>query len=319
MKLFNIDIKNSLLPVLAMVTLTIGTHAYGETVVNGIAHHSELGADKFIAAIYTQTPSSSAKALLEEKGEQKMELRIVDDAISARQFNRMWVEGIAINATADELKKHQKAMAQFSKLVKVRFKQNDVISLHKTQTALRVSVNGVELGKLNSPEFFPLVMRTWIGDVPLSTGFKTALLSSGNVSPDVAAHYESIQPTKQRTAAFEQAVAQREAAREKARLAALATPTPKPKPAPVRPKVKAPVVVAATPKPTPKPQVAQLLRPESLDESIFAEEEWEIDSTENLLNEQIFYSQLANYTQSYIEYPKRAKKKGYEGTLMVLG
>src|SRR5690606_17577956 len=55
-----------------------------------------------------------------------------------------------------------------------------------------ISLNNVLLGTISDEKFFPMLLRTWIGSVPLSSTYRENLLKVGDISADLRARYDAI-------------------------------------------------------------------------------------------------------------------------------
>ena len=327
----------------------IAAHASADPQLNGVSTHSELGNEQFIAGLFTTTLSDSANTILSSQENKRIQVRVLASRLSTRRFRRMWIEGMAINSSPAELEKHARDMADFSNMLKVKMIKGDIFSVDRTDDAVRVSINGVLLGEIEDVKFFDLLLRTWIGPVPLSSDFRQDLLTAGSIKPGPLVRFEETIPSEERIAAIEGAVEvkqQAEAAEEEEpSQPEVAVNKPKVK-APVAPTIPAPIaaptigggtasssddeddvdkpakVALAAPKvgdnkakPKPKP-AASAPKQAALDTSIFDEEgEDEEFTAESLLKEQLYYSQLAKYTHKYLEYPSRAWDRGREGNI----
>jgi len=173
-----------------------------EPMLNGIAVHTDLGKEQFIGALYSNPLSDNADTLLASNQAMRMELKIVaPDGVATRRFSRWWIEGMAINNAPALLTEQADNMVKFDGLFKGRFLQNDVIVFsYEPNKGVNVSVNDVMLGNIASDKFFFMLMRTWVGRVPLSSDYKDNILKVGNVSADLKARFEHIKPTKERSA-----------------------------------------------------------------------------------------------------------------------
>jgi len=173
-----------------------------EPMLNGIAVHTDLGKEQFIGALYSNPLSDNADTLLASNQAMRMELKIVaPDGVATRRFSRWWIEGMAINNAPALLTEQADNMVKFDGLFKGRFLQNDVIVFsYEPNKGVNVSVNDVMLGNIASDKFFFMLMRTWVGRVPLSSDYKDNILKVGNVSADLKARFERIKPTKERSA-----------------------------------------------------------------------------------------------------------------------
>ncbi|MGH1471365.1 MAG: TonB family protein [Cellvibrionaceae bacterium] len=169
--------------------------ASAEPLLNGLAISTELSKERFIAALYSDSLSSNAETILNGSGERAMELKVTDRRLSARSLNSMWIEGIAINNRGPALEAQAQNLASLTNMIRKRLVAGDTLRFDASPgNGTTVTLNGVQLGTIASDEFFPILLRTWIGRVPLSSDFKTGLLGAGNVDSDLESRYRSISP-----------------------------------------------------------------------------------------------------------------------------
>jgi len=348
-------LKNKLLLVVTLVlaqTFTMTVAAAPR--LNGLSVHSELGKESFIAALFAETLSDNARSILISNEDKRVQVRIIADRVSARSFKRMWIEGMAINASSEELTENAQYMADFSNMIKIKLTKGDIFTIERSSDSVNVVLNGISLGQINSPGFFDLLLRTWIGPVPLSSDFRDSLLSAGNLDPALLARFDATVPTDERIAAVERVIKSRPTPEPKIAAVPPVQSNPKPKVtvvAPVVPAlpVKAPeptiakptkptgssepstTVAAATPKPTPEPKMATAPtlppKPEAkppasvsqtalLDADMLEEDEEDLDFTaESLLAQQLYIAELKRWSYKYLTYPRRALERSWEGNV----
>jgi len=308
---------------------------HAEPGLNGLAVNTEFGKERFIAALYADQLTTNAEDMLSSSGERRMELKVTADSLSARSVNSMWVEGMAINNPASALEAQAENLARLNNMVRKRLRAGDVL----TFTAIKgegttVVLNGVQLGVIRSDDFFPMLLRTWIGSIPLSSDFKDALLAGGDVDAELSARYAAITPTAARAEAIAGWVAPEPPA-PKVVDAGLAppkpevavappppvtsAPEPEPEPAPAAPEPEP--QVAATPAPAePKPaapaQVAKAPPAPAPVEEEEDEDELEVMVTaESLLLRQHYISDVMRKTLQNMRYPRRAQERAQEGSI----
>lgn len=190
--------------------------AFADSLLNGLAIHKEFNKDQFIGALYTDTLSSDAATLLNSPGSKRLELRVVTKRLSSRSLNSMWIEGMAINNPPTLLTAQAEHMVTFSTFIKRSLRAGDVLTIRGDKGKTTVTLNDVQLGVVHSPNFFNMVLRTWIGSVPLSSDFRDSLLTSGKVDGELLAQLESISPSQSRTEAVAKWVLPADAATEAA-------------------------------------------------------------------------------------------------------
>ncbi len=319
--------------------LSFATRTYADPLLNGVATHSELGKEQFVAGLFTTTLSTSANSILSSQENKRLQVRVLAKQLSSRRFRRMWIEGMAINSSPSELEKHARDMANFSNMLKIKMISGDIFTVDRREDNIQVSVNGILLGEIEDPQFFDLLLRTWIGPVPLSSDFRKDLLTEGSIKPGPLTRFESTRPSDERIAAIESAITSKRESESTATVAssdkpkvAVAPPVTAVIEKPSAPVIQAPSASAPTlalappeletpeikptPKPKPKPKpVALAPSQQALDESIFDDSDEDEFTAESLLKEQLYYSQLAKYTHKYIEYPAKAWDRGREGNI----
>lgn len=198
-------------PVLAVfLILLCTTKTHAEISLNGVATHSELGEELFIAGLYTSTPSTDKGAILVAQEEKQIQVRVTTDKLSSRRFKRMWIEGMAVNSSAAELKDQSGNMAAFSNMLNLRLIEGDIFAVSRYNegsiSGVKVIINGVQLGEISDAQFFDLLLRTWLGPVPLSSEFRNSLTKAGNIDPALRARYDATIPSDQRVAEIESAI-----------------------------------------------------------------------------------------------------------------
>jgi len=304
--------------------------AYANALLNGLAVHEELGNEQFIGALYSETLSDNADALTNGSSAMRMELKIVTpDGVTTRRFRRMWIEGMAINNPSQQLTAQAENMVKFDGMFKGRLEMNDHVVFSQTPgEGVKISVNKVLLGSIADDEFFPMLLRTWIGRVPLSSTYRENLLQVGKVSSDLQNRYNAITPSSSRVTAIQSWLKPAEPEPEPV---VAAVPEPKPVIAAAKttaavaaPKIDLPAlrqassassvaaVAAAVAKPQPEPAKPAPVKP------VEPEEEPEpVLTAQSLLARQFYVSELLKQIRSKVTYPRRAIARGHEGGMRV--
>lgn len=172
-----------------------------EPMLNGMAVHVDLGKEQFIGALYSTPLSDNPDKLLANTQAMRMVLKIVSpDGVTTRRFSRWWIEGMAINNSAALLTEQADNMVKFDGLFKGRFATNDTIAfISEPGKGVTITINDVLLGNIASDKFFSMLLRTWVGKVPLSSDYKDGILKNGNVSAELKSRFDKIKPSKERT------------------------------------------------------------------------------------------------------------------------
>ncbi|MGQ9425459.1 TonB family protein [Gilvimarinus sp. F26214L] len=312
------------------ICLALGISAgwlHAEPLLNGLAVNTEFGKERFIAALYADDLTTNAQTMLDSTRYRRMELKVTAPSLSARSVNSMWVEGMAINNPGSALEAEADNLAKLNNMIRRRLREGDVLTFDAPPgEGMAVSLNGVRLGTINSPNFFTMVLRTWIGSIPLSSDFKDNLLAAGDVDRGLAGRYATIEPDDARV----QAVAGWTTPAVPPVTADTGLTPPKPDvsiPAPAQEKKPEPKVAAAPPKPEPKPepkpqpkpakpepkpeQVARATPPEPEDDEV----EEVMVTAQSLLLRQRYISDVMRATLQSMRYPRRALERAQEGSI----
>lgn len=194
---------------LIIIILLLGARVAGAAnFINGMSVHSELGQESFIGALFTTNLSNNNKEILFSQEEKQLQVRVLAPRLSARRFKRMWIEGLAINASTSELEAQSQNMANFSNMLKVGLRRGDIFAVQRSDSSVRVIINGSTLGVIDDVTFFDLLLRTWIGPVPLSSTFRDQLLVAGDIPEELQARFNAIRPSENRIQAIAAALAQ---------------------------------------------------------------------------------------------------------------
>ncbi len=307
--------------------------------LNGLSVHQELGNEQFIGALYSEALSDDPESLINTTLPARMELKVIaPGGLTTRRFSRMWIEGMAINNNNSLLTEQADNMVKFDGLFKGSLAQNDHIVFALTPGAgVNISVNGVQLGNIPDDKFFGMLLRTWIGRVPLSSGYRADLLKMGDVPGDLLGRYESINFDPARVAVVsgwgkpkpETQVAAAPRA-EPARAEPVSRPaveppvvtTPRIELPPLQPEIiasaepqAAPEPQQPAPEPTPAPQeVAAIEQPVSIVEE---EEEAPVLTAQSLLARQFYVSDILRKIRSSVRYPRISQDRGQEGSMRI--
>ncbi|MEJ2442712.1 MAG: TonB family protein, partial [Exilibacterium sp.] len=319
--------------VILLCSLLEIANTFGEVQLNSLAVESRFGSEVFIAALYSEQPTLSSSGLLDNNRQRRMELKVITERLSARQLNNLWMQGIAVNGSKNQLDKHADNMVKFSRLLKKPLFAGDVFTIDGFPTGLiQVTINGIVLGKINAEGFFSLLLQTWIGRVPLSSAFRNSLLQDVNPNGELFSRYQKLHPTPDRVLAIqswltsESPGASQEAPQEPNE-PTLKPDKPSPKSSPEPPsapkksgrsKPSPPEKKVAT---APKKQKAPTTVARLQTQTNALGPEPESDDAEMLARKMAaklsYHSQIWRRIHRFIEYPTRAQKLGQEGFLKI--
>ena len=74
---------------------------------------------------------------------------------------------------------------------------NDTVAFsYEPGKGVNITINDVFLGNIAGDKFFNMLLRTWVGRVPLSSDYKDDILKNGKVSADLKSRFDKIKPSK---------------------------------------------------------------------------------------------------------------------------
>lgn len=297
-------------------------------VLNGLSSHSEFNKERFIGALYVDNPDTDAASIFNTAQEKRIELRIISARIPPRQLTQMWIEGMAINNDPELLTREAENMVAFTGMVKSSLVAGDNLAIRQAPgRGTTISVNDIDIGHIDSDIFFQMLLSVWLGNVPLSSEFRSNLLRGGDVDSDLQQRFFSTRPQPGREQEISQWLTTEPAEPAEPAVAAITTTAAPlspaaPAPAPLAMAVAAPQTLAiAAPTPAP-PASAQSPRKSSPAAAIADQEAEETDETaapaltvDALLEQQKYLSELLRWTYKNIRYPDRAVDRKMEGSV----
>lgn len=329
-------LKSKLTGLLTAFLILFCTTAQAQLLLNGLAVHQELGNEQFIGAFYSERLTDGTSSTpIDINNAMRMELKVTNPAgLTSRRFSRLWIEGMAINNPNSLLTAQADNMVKFDGMFQGRLTTNDhIVFDQRPNQGVKISINDVVLGTIADDQFFPMLLRTWIGRVPLSSTFRDNLLKGGNVNSDLLTRYNSIQPSADRTADIE-SWADPSEAQQVAAVTDTKPTAPKPGitpvPAPViaAPKVELPDLasksepVEAKPEPKPTPTAKPEPKPVRPAARTPVDDEDEDErkpalTAQSLLARQFYVSDLLKKIRTNVTYPRRALDKNQEGSVRI--
>jgi TonB family protein len=181
------------------ISLLISCAAKAELILNGSTIYSDLGRDQFVAALYTETAHNSPLVIQTLDSEKRMEVRMLNN-YSKRRWINLWMQSISMNNSRENFSESAEELIALMQAPKSAPQKGDVLEyLFTPQSGTSMRFNGTELISDLSGEVFGLLLRTWIGAIPPSTGFKEELLGNQR-NPQARDLLESLTPDKQRVA-----------------------------------------------------------------------------------------------------------------------
>lgn len=146
--------------------------------LQGVAVRKKLFVDVYAAGFYSSDSISSAQDALDSKAPKEMRMVFIYNNIKPGKFVSGWKESIAKNNSKSQIRANAKNLDKFYKLFNQPLSSSDEIVIRKTSTgATEVSMNKNLVLTVEDKSFYNMLLSTWMGERPPSTGFQKSLLS----------------------------------------------------------------------------------------------------------------------------------------------
>jgi len=148
-----------------------------DLVLNGTGLRSKLFIKVYIGALYVSEKSASPVALLDATTPRRMTMRMLRDIDSDTLYGALW-DGLKDNNSEAELAALKVPIEQFAEIMKKigTAKNGDTVTLDFAGDGVAVGFNGTARGKVASGAFARSLLKVWLGDNPVDSSLKKALL-----------------------------------------------------------------------------------------------------------------------------------------------
>jgi hypothetical protein len=149
--------------------------------LNGAGVRTKFSSKYAVASLYLREPKATTEEIIAEPGPKRLTEVLMQSSTSDR-FAEGFMSGIRNNASKDERSKVIPSMLKFGQIFSAisDVKKGDVWSADWVPgTGIVFQVNGRQAGEaINDPLFYSMFLRIWLGDHPLDSTLKRALLNA---------------------------------------------------------------------------------------------------------------------------------------------
>lgn len=154
-----------------------------EVMLNGAGIRTRAFFKVYSMALYLAEKASAAEGALGQQGAKRVHIVTLRD-LSAEQFADALVDGMQKNSSEAEMAKLKPRVDEFRATLlalKEAPKGTTVLLDYLPQSGTRLTVNGEPKGKdISGEDFYPALLRIWLGDKPVQQDLKEALLGKGS-------------------------------------------------------------------------------------------------------------------------------------------
>ncbi len=156
----------------------------------GIGIAQEYRNDIYIGALYTQGKQKTPDDILDPDIAKRMSIRFLANSYSPNQVSRYWKQRIAMNNDPSSWKPFTKHIIRLSRIFTDSFvksgenyiKGDEINFDYLPGQGTKVYINGQFIQAINKKDFYPLLLKTWLGSVPPTKAFQSGILGETKAS-----------------------------------------------------------------------------------------------------------------------------------------
>ncbi len=144
--------------------------------LNGLGIRTKFFFKIYIAALYVQKNSNQAQEIISSPQAKRMVMHILYDEVDRKRMTDGWLSGFKDNLSETEFTKLKPDIEQFNTMFETTH-AGDIIFLDFIPGyGCRITIKGQEKGTIKNPEFYPTLLKIWLGEEPISSRLKRELL-----------------------------------------------------------------------------------------------------------------------------------------------
>ena len=154
-----------------------------ELVLNGAGVRSKfMTVQVYVGALYLSSKKKSAEDVLADKGPKRVSMHVLIDNYTAKELIASLNDAIAANHIPAEIALIEKRLSGLNRMMGSigALKRGGVVLIDFVPgTGTRITVNGEEKLTIAGDDFFPALLRTWVGKKPVDGRLRDAMLGGG--------------------------------------------------------------------------------------------------------------------------------------------
>jgi len=154
-----------------------------ELVLNGAGVRYKLvTVQMYVGALYLAAKKRSANEVLADPGPKRVSMHVLTDELTAKELVASLNNAIAANHIPAEIALIEKRLTQLNRMMNSIgvLKRGGVVYIDFVPgTGTRITVNGEEKLTIPGDDFFPALLRVWIGAKPVDGRLRDAMLGGG--------------------------------------------------------------------------------------------------------------------------------------------
>jgi hypothetical protein len=146
--------------------------------LNGAGIREKFFMDIYIGALYLPATTPDVNAILSSKGAASVLMHFLYSEVSKQKIINGWKDGLEDNLAEGEMAALVPRLDKFNTLFHT-VHAGDVIRIdYLPESGTNVRINGEWRGAIEGNDFFRALLHIWLGENPVSTSLKQAMLGS---------------------------------------------------------------------------------------------------------------------------------------------
>lgn len=149
-----------------------------DLVLNGAGIRSKFIFDIYIGALYLPQKTHDIEQILNTDSPKRVAMHIIYSEVDKEKLTAGWTAGFENNLSEDEFNAIKPRLADFNQLF-TTVKRGDKITLDYTpQSGTQVSINQQLKGIISGKDFYPALLKVWLGHDPADVDLKDGMLGN---------------------------------------------------------------------------------------------------------------------------------------------
>jgi len=149
-----------------------------ELLLNGAGVRYRFIFKIYIGALYLPQVQQVAEDAINSPGPKRVLMHFLYDRVEQKDLAQAWQEGFEANHGASELADLSERIESFAGLFTDVVEGDRIWIDQLPEGDTRVTVNGVERGRIRGSDFYPALLRIWLGKDPVTVDLKQAMLGN---------------------------------------------------------------------------------------------------------------------------------------------
>jgi len=147
-------------------------------ILNGVGIRKKFFFKIYLASLYLKERQSDPLQIIQLDEPKRMQMDMLYSKVEKEKFVEGWNEGFTANNSAEALAPLQARLSRFNDMFETLVEGDRVLLDYLPGTGTRVSIKGIEKGVIPGHDFNQALLKVWLGEVPVTSSLKKALLGN---------------------------------------------------------------------------------------------------------------------------------------------